>query len=399
MRSALQLIRRRSVVLILLTFVVLVGGELGRRLWTANKISNLQSECRSAKVQQDWDRLAAKSAELVELDPISGQGWAMRALASQELGDLPTAALFLEKIPDGDKLAIPAFIELSGLYFETLRKPLEGERICKRILHINPEIVAAHQRLTHFYAMTLQRQLAIEQVRESIRQGAESVSTYCYFVTLPDLVFDDAVKRVDSWIEVVPDDPRLQISKALLRARDDSVKSGNDFEKKVFEELLELHQQYPNDLEVLTTLLEIKSREGDRDAVGQFLEVAPAAAAADHRMWRIRSWYSQSGGDLKLAEENLRESLRLFPMDWHSWQQLGGILRLANRAEEAQQAQELAKFGKDLQAVLLNLLTPENPPKEALEGILEYAIACKDEFVTEKLSRRLGRTLSRSREN
>jgi len=395
MKYLVQVRQQRTAVIILVLLVALPSVWFGRHWWIARKLQSFQSQCQSAKDKMDWNTLAAISAEWVEWQPSSGKGWAMRALASQENGDLSAAAGFLEKIPDEDAIAIPAFIELSGLYFEQLRRPLDGVRICRRILNINPQVVAAHQRLAHYYAMTLQRTLALEQVRESIRQRAESVDAYCYFVTLPDLVFDDALSRVDLWLEISPDEPSLQISRALLRVRDDSVTSGNDFEEKVLQELRDLYQTHPDNLELLTTLLEILSRRGDRSEVGSMLENSPTAAAGDHRMWRIRSWYSQSGGDLKLAEENLRESIRLNPMDWQSWHQLSALMRQLTRIEEAVRAQEIAKFGKDLQAVLLNLLTPKSPPKEALEGVLDYATACGDEFVIGNLSRRLGRSIPR----
>jgi tetratricopeptide (TPR) repeat protein len=387
------LTKRRMFCIGLLMLFATTGAWYGNVVWSKRRLSDLERQCRRARVKEDWDRLDTAAAQWTELEPMSGQAWAMRALASQEKGNLPATAAFLERIPDGDATAIPAFIELSGLYFETLRNPLKGEATCRRVLAINPEIVAAHQRLTHYYAMTLQRKLAIEQVKESIRQRAESVSTYCYFVTLPDLVFQDSMTRVESWMEVSPDETSLRVARTLIRARDDSLKSGNDFEKKLFEELMLMHEEEPDNLELLTTLLEILAREGDRETVGRLLENAPLSASDDHRMWRFRSWYAQSDGDLVTAEAHLRQSLRLYPMDWHSWHQLSGLLRQANRIDQSTQAMETAKFGKELQNVLLSLLTPETPPKEALEGILDYAIACGDEFVVENLSRRLKRPI------
>ncbi len=377
----------------LLGLLLILGAFAGNAAWSKRRVSKLASECRVAKAEKNWEKLCVVAREWSELEPTVGQSWAMRALASQETGDLPSTAAFLEKIPDTDPIAIPAYIELSGLYFETLRKPLLGEATCRRVLAINPEIVSAHQRLTHYYAMTLQRKLALDQVKESVRQRAESVSTYCYFVTLPDLVFQDSMSRVESWLEVSPEEQSLRIARALIRARDDSLKSGNDFEHKIFEELTLLHQQKPDDLELLTTLLEILTREGNREAVGTMLENAPAAASDDHRMWRFRSWYSQTDGDLVTAEKHLRQSLQLYPMDWHSWHQLSGLLRQANQLESSTKAMETARFGKELQNVLLSLLTPEAPPKEALEGVLDYAIACGDDFVVENLSRRLNRVI------
>ncbi|MFN9717430.1 MAG: hypothetical protein ACK58L_01980 [Planctomycetota bacterium] len=386
---------QRAIFLGILILLCSAGAWFGNLSWTRHRLSELQAQCRTAKIEKAWNKLQIDAARWTELEPTSGQAWAIRALASQETGDLPASAGFLERIPDADPIAIPAFIELSGIYFETLRSPVKGEATCHRILAINPEIVAAHQRLTHYYAMTLQRQRAINQVRESIRRRAESVSTYCYFVTLPDLVFQDAIVRVESWLEASPEEKSLRIAQTLIRTRDDSLRSGNDFEQKMSDELRHWHQQEPDNLELLTTLLEILSREGDREAVGRLLENAPLAASDDHRMWRIRSWYAQTDGDLVTAEEHLRQSLRLYPMDWHSWHQLSGLLRQANRIDSATKAMETAKFGKELQNVLLILLTPEAPPVEALEGILDYAIACGDEFVVENLSRRLKRPTPR----
>lgn len=106
-------------------------------------------------------------------------------------------------------------------------------------------------------------------------------------------------------------------------------------------------------------------------------------------MWRIRSWFSLANGDSEAAEKAAREAIRLNPMDWHNWQHLAGILRQANQPAEAANAQRIAMFGKELQAVLLGLLDPRNPPRAALEGILEFAETCDDDLVMENLSRRL----------
>lgn len=365
----------------------------GFRWWHGHRLATLAAECRAAKVRADWTALAKTSELWTQSQPNSGQAWAMRALAAHETGDLPATAGFLERIPDGDPVAIPSLIELTGLYFEPLKRPVDGVRICERILKINPEVVAAHQRLIHYFAMTLQRGRALRQLREALQRRAESVESYCYFVTLPDLVFDEALTRVNSWIEVLPDEPSLKIASALLRTRDDSVISGNDYELKQIEELRALHRDFPEDLEILTTLLELISRGGDQTEVSDLLKAAPAAAAEDYRMWRIRSAYSLTSGDPETAEKNLREAIRLNPMDWHNWHDLGSLLRLLNRGEDAAKAQELAKFGKELQAVLLSLLEPSKPPKAALDGVLDYAIACGDEFVARNLARRLGRIL------
>ncbi len=379
----------RWIVLLILVTATGVVGAWSSAWWKQSRIKEYSALCRDAKDRGDWNELAAVSEKWTAWQPDAGQAWVFRALAAQESGDLPASAEFLEQIPDDFEGAIAARLELSTLYFEPLNRPIDGVRVCERILDTNPEIVAAHQRLCHYFAMTLQRSRLLRQVRESIARKAETVDGYNYFVTLPDLVFSDSLQRVTRWLEVTPDEPELLIASVLIRTRDDKQKSGNDYEALMTQELRTLLQRFPDDIELRTTLLEIVSRNGDVAGVEQLLESAPQSAGDDYRMWRIRSWYSLANGDPEAAEKAAREAIRFYPMDWHNWQHLAGILRQANQPVEAAEAQRIAMFGKELQGVLLSLLDPHNPPRAALEGILEFAQTCGDDFVMENLSRRL----------
>lgn len=379
----------RWMVLLLLVIASGVGGLWGSAWWKQSQLREYENQCRTAKDRGDWNTLAVVSEKWAVWEPDSGQAWVMRALAAQESGDLPASAEFLEQIPDHYEGAIAARLELSTLYFEPLNRPVDGVRICERILDTNPKIVAAHQRLCHYFAMTLQRGRLLRQVRESIHRKAETVDGYNYLVTLPDLIFSDSLQRVTRWLEVTPDEPTLLVASALIRARDDKQKSGNEYEALMTQELRTILLRFPDDIELRTTLLEIVSRNGDIAGVEQLLESAPQFAGEDYRMWRIRSWFSLANGDSEAAEKAAREAIRLNPMDWHNWQHLAGILRQANQPAEAANAQRIAMFGKELQAVLLGLLDPRNPPRAALEGILEFAETCDDDLVMENLSRRL----------
>jgi len=379
----------RWIVLLILITALGAGVALSHAWWKGNKIREYDALCRVAMVRSDWHELAGISEKWSAWQPDSGQAWVMRALAAQESGDLPASAEFLEQLPDQYAGAIPARLELSTLYFEPLNRPLDGVRISKRILATNPKIVIAHQRLCHYYAMTLQRSRLLKQLRESIEQKAETVDGYNYFVTLPDLVFSDSLQRVTNWLEVTPDEPTLLVASALIRTRDDKQKSGNEYEALMTEELRTLLQRFPDNIELRTTLLEIVSRNGDVAGVERLLESAPPFSGDDYRMWRIRSWYSLANGDPEAAKKAAKEAIRLYPMDWHNWQHLAGVLRQANQPAEAAEAQRIAMFGKELQGVLLSLLDPRNPPRAALEGILEFAETCGDDFVIENLSRRL----------
>ena len=379
----------RWVLFVILTIATGVSLTWGTVLWKRHKTSEFDRRCRESRAQANWHDLAVVSEQWTQWQPASGDAWVMRALAADESGDLIATADFLERVPVDYQGAVPAFLELSALYFDPLRRPIDGVRTCERILSINPEIVVAHERLCHYFAMTVQQDRLLKQVRESIRLRAETVDAYSYFLTLPDLIFSDALPSVNSWLEVTPDEPTLVIASALLRTRDESLKSGNEYEAAMTTELKTLHDRFPENLEVLTTLLEIISRDGDLEQVEELLEQAPANAREDYRMWRFRSWHHSVTGNEDEAEKAARESIRLNPMDWHSWQHLSGILRLQDQPEAAAEAQATAMFGKDLQAVILAIDNTNPPPRSVVDGILDYAETCGDTFVAENLSRRL----------
>ena len=379
----------RWVLLAILAIALGGGFAWGTVLWNNHRTSEFGRRCRESRDQANWDDLAEVSEQWTQWQPESGDAWVLRAVAADESGDLIATADFLERVPDDYHGAVPAFLELSALYFDPLRRPIDGVRTCERILSVNPEIVVAHQRLCHYFAMTLQRDRLLKQVRESIRLRAETVDAYSYFVTLPDLVFSDALPSVKGWLEVTPDEPTLVIASALIRARDESLKSGNEYAAAMTTELKTLHERFPENLEVLTTLLEIISHDGDVEQVEKLLEQAPANASEDYRMWRFRSWHDSVTGNVDGAEKAARESIRMNPMDWHGWQHLSGILRRQHQPEKAAEAQATAMFGKDLQAVILALDDMNRPPRSVIDGILEYAETCGDTFVAENLSRRL----------
>ena len=66
--------------------------------------------------------------------------------------------------------------------FGQLSQPAEAVRTLERILAINPGSCDAHQRLTFYYAITLQRMKTAAETRRTIEIGCDLPETYVYLM-------------------------------------------------------------------------------------------------------------------------------------------------------------------------------------------------------------------------
>lgn len=373
-------------------------------LWVRVQVHDLSQKSYDAWKAKQWDQLCDLATQWIAIDRSHAQPFLYLADAAQQRGDYAAAVRWLDQLPAKDPKSIPAWIEQSTLLFGPLNQPLEGEKVCLRVLEHEPAAVEPRQRLIFFYAQTLQRHKMIDHIRQAIQYGSDTRENYVYLIGAYYLVFSNGAEQNHHWLKNTPDHEDFLVARALHligsgivgdQGKDDpDPKRVYDFERqqmvKEYEAvLLDYRKRFPANVELLNYFLWQAMTNGEVRRVAELLEQVPDSAAGDGRFWRYKGWLLTTQNKFRQAEEAYRKALECHPFDYPTHHQLAHLLRKMGRESEVAFVQSLGERGNELRRELLQLPNARAVTDEQLVRIAQYIEDCGDQKVADALKRRL----------
>ena len=379
---------------------LIVRGIVG---WNEARAGRLGEACRKAHEAEDYAAEELLARQWITALPGAAEPLFFLAQAQLGLGKQREASDTLWQLPDGDRLTLTALGDRADLLFGDLRDPREAARTCERILALDPANGDAHRRLCFFYAATLQREKLAAQARKAIDLGCETPETYVYLVGSDWLTLSNTLSVNQHWLQATPDDELFLVAAARgfvsnsgleadVAAAGEGEGEGEGEEKGVPEHdrrLGELLERFPGNPEVLAYFLQKATTRGDIDAVTSLLGQARPEAEGDNRFWRFKGWVHEQSDEPAEAEAAYRRALELDPYDFAAQHQLGGVLRKAEKLDEAAGFSRLAAEGRALRKTILEQPDVRTIPPGILREMGGYAAGCGDRDVAGRITTRL----------
>jgi len=363
----------------LITVVLLTQDFLQKR--RTQRLEELRTECEEMAVQQDWEKLESAAREWVKLDESAADGWLNLAEAHQHQGRLTDCVECLLKIPKDDPKAPPAMLFAAEMQLNEARQPSEGLATLRALRKLTPRGQVVRKHLISLYAMTLQRQQMIDEIRDAFRYHAEPPEAYVYLMIADHLSFTNGVQLNTRWLTAEPESELFSVARAVqlidTLKKLETTSPETEFQQKAAEEELNsLLKRYPENRALLHYRIGSAILDEDIEQVGQLLARIPETDVLDSLSLRYAGWHLMKTQRPQEAEEAYRQSLSLMPLDWHTWHELASALRNQGKLEDAETAAKVAILGKELRKDCLSLPDAGQPPAQLLDRIFEYAVRC-----------------------
>lgn len=381
-----------SVSCLLATAVAIFGGQYGYRKWQERQTKAFAKQCRQLREKADWQQLAQVSKKWQEWDQQSADAILFRAEAAQGQNELADAADLLTQVPENSPKRIPALMSRTTLLMWQLNRPLDGVQTCQQVLELDPRVFLAHQRLIFFYAFTLQNELMLRQIRQSLELGCEPIDAYSYLIMADELTLTNGFEVNNQWLNSNLDQEEFLVARTIYRWKllqleaFPNAKTLQDIE--LAETLLSRYRErFPKNASLIGFLLDKAMATGDLDQFESLLAVYPSQT--DSRYWRYRGWWLAARDEIEESESAYRESLKIFPLSPTVRHELAGVLRRRQRFEEVAELERLVVLGKQLKEKILKLPDVQKLNSEILREFRDYAQQCGDPLTATSINRRL----------
>ena len=389
----------------LVTGALLAAGLLG--LWGWNKWrealpASLRQQARQAAARGRWQEAASLAARRIELDPHDGEAWLLQARAAHEQHNLAESARILAAVPEDCPQKEEALRALVELQMGPQNAPLAAEQTLRQMLDRDPLSEFAHQRLIFFYAITLQRQKMVRQIRRAMQLQREPIEAYTYLFFADELDFTNGAEVNRRWLAGDPNSELFRVAEAFNIAkalaggapRDElevvqRIRRMADGLERVMAELL---QRYPRNLELLAWHVERAIERGDLDGTVEHLARLPPEADLDNRFWRFSGWAKARLGFQGEALADYDHALQLHPLDWSTRNLKAGLRRAQQEFDDVDKLQQLVTTARELARAVKVLPDGRSVPASLLARLADFAMECGDELYATSLRRRLIRT-------
>ena len=394
--------KRRSLLIIAVAAVLAVtaASPFLHGLWRDYRLRDLAAQCHTAQNDGQWTRLSQAAALWTAWDPTAGEAWMYRAQAARAQQEWSLAADSLWSVPDSAPEAVPALIELSKLSFSELNEPLRGVAACERILSIDHRAAGAQEQLIWFYAMTLQRQKLLRQIRAAVAAESEPREAYVYYFLAYTLRSATAVKLNERWLERAPDEELFLVARVLqfpepttqeteAEGPSAGVQPPAGGGRSKLDEVNKLFQRFPQNLELLAYKIDERIEAADVAAVGRLLGQAPVAARDDNRFWRFKGWLHESNNEFDEAAEAYQQALGMHIMDWNTMNRLAVVERRRQHPAEVARLTRLTEQANEIRRGLKKLTAVELVTPPLLLQLAKLYQECGEKDVGPALQRRM----------
>lgn len=361
--------------------------------------TQLARACREAQRESRWEELEVLARRWSWWEPRNPDVWLMLADAVQHQNRFLEAAEYLENVPRNSQKALAALLMASQLLYGPANRPLEGETVSRKLLELEPRATKAHANLIRFYAYTLQRKKMVQQFREAIAVKQEPREAYIFYYLIDTLNLAGAEQLNSLWLTTSPDEELFLVARALQWSTvsesksDATVKSGDESvlnEREVV--VRQLLERFPNNLNLLADQIDAEIVKGRLPEVLALMAKASVEAENDNRFWRYKGWVHYVRNEYPEAENAYRTALKIHPMDWHSLNRLGEVLRAKKDVAEVARIQNLVERMQSLRSAIRKVEVIEKVPLEVLNELREIARECGDTLIAEALEDRLRQT-------
>jgi tetratricopeptide (TPR) repeat protein len=343
--------------------------------------------CLRARTSRNWGELHRLAEAWATSQPQSADAWLFRADAAQQQGDFAAAADFLAAVPPEDPKALPAYIALSKLQFGPLNRPHDGVQTCERILKLEPRTTAGHQGLIEFYAMTMQRQKLLRQIRFAIEMSREPPSAYIYYFLIDTMRLANGDELNSAWLKADPDTELFLVAEALHLPEPVPGSAPVNHDKHT--RVAALFQRFPLNIELLAYQTNFAIRTGNVPELTRLLKRVPATSDTEDRFWRAKGWLYLNRNEIAKARAALVRSLEIFPIDWAARSWLSDVARRQGNSDEADHLDKLVRQAKHLRDALTASNANDAIPHNLLSELAAYATQCGDKPFADSLRRRL----------
>lgn len=383
---------------ILLILVILAGaGAFGWYQYLNWQRRQFEQMCKTARDEYNWEAEYGVARHWTARFPNDASAWLYLSEAAAETEKFSEARDALARVPETDSRYLPAQLQKAGLEWNELNLPREAVSTYRHIIERDSRILEAHAHLIAFHAFLMERTEMLEAIRTAIAAGAEPKDSYSYLVLADKINVSNGRQIVQRWLAADGSDARFKVSMAVRTAEqivmtaDVEVKEESTArEAEALFRLEEFVKVYPQDLVLLSFLLDYYVEQGKVSDVGRLLALAPENASKDHKFWVHRGWYHLTTDELQEAEKSFQEALKLHPMSAEGRHHYSAVMRLLKRPEpEIQKMQALAAEGREIRKQVLQLKSSDSITPELLKRLAAYARDCGDQQVFEALSKRL----------
>lgn len=384
--------------------LVMTAAVFGPQWWRDWQAQNFERQCRELRNLRDWSQLASVSETWSRSDPARANAWLFRAEAAESQRKYVAAAEFLFRVPSQDPKSIPAAMEGATILLSKANRPIEGVEALEKLLQREPRIADAHRHLIQYYALTLQRQPLLRQIRFAIAHEREPSESYVYLFLVDTLRLSNGVEMNSHWLEAYPGHETFLVARALHMEEQREVARRRAAENKEnptelspgsvpdrSQALAELFRKYPHNLELMAYEIEQSLLVGDHERVIEILSQAPPEIDEDNRFWRFKGQVHEDKGQIDEAESAYRMSAKMNPLDWRTWNSLAKIERLKGRFSEVSRLQSLVNRADNLRQQIRGLASVENVGTEWLLDFSQFAQDAGDDQVAKALFRRIRR--------
>ena len=363
----------------------------------AERIRDLQVECRQWQSDRNWPKLLMAAKEWRSIEPQRLEALVAGGTAAKELRQVAITADFLYSLPRKEIDEIPSLSILADLQFGPLKRPVLGAQTCRDILRLDPSAVLDRQKLVFFYAVTAQPAELLMTIRAGAEQGSDLPEFYIYAFLADGLRMQNAMERLQQWMTGRNELLMVAYTLHAVRNLDGSIPSMNEQKAEAIRRhqkqrdfyLAEVRKMFPDNHQLLVYDLDQAVQSGTAMSVARLLARATPAADADFRCWRARGWlflHVQQYDEARLAFD---EALKLHPLDWRTRYYLADWARRTGDLSHAETLHRLAARGKSLEAALLESPDIRSVSSGHLQRLADFAADCGDEVIATRLRQQL----------
>jgi tetratricopeptide (TPR) repeat protein len=388
--------------------VVVVAGVVlvGYQYWHKGRAYAVRANCLGARQVRNWAETEQLAIEWAALEPLLADPLIIAAQAAMERGNFGAAGDYLDALPDDDPKTVPALLQRVDLMFGQLSRPAEAVRTLERILTLDPGSCEARQRLTFYYAITLQRMKTAEVTRQAIEVGCDMPETYVYLMGSDWLTLANTESVNLRWLGENPGTELFEVAvvrgELANRGLEDSLQdeetaaagSTSDVAQSRENRLRELFDTYPENIEARAYFIQKAQTAGDVEEVTRLMAAAPPTALEDNRFWRFKAWVHGTRDELEEANTAYLKARELFPYDAIALHEQAVIQRKMGNEEEAARLADLADRGRTLRRTILQQPSVQATNPETMMEIADYIADCGGTDVASRLRERVKTMLS-----